>query len=250
MSCSREASGLTAPDHNTSDAALRASGIRKVYQSGTEELEVLKNIDLEVNRGEVLAITGPSGVGKSTLLHILGTLDRPSAGDLEICSQDVLGLNADELADFRNRHIGFVFQFHNLLPEFTALENVVLPAMIRREGAGTGEEHGPRAAEERAVELLGRVGLQGRLHHRPGELSGGECQRVAVVRALIMNPFLVLADEPSGNLDAQASEVLHGIIMELAHSENQTFMIMTHDRTLAARLDRAGYLEAGVLHLN
>jgi lipoprotein-releasing system ATP-binding protein len=226
--------------------ALRAKGIRRVYHSGTEELEVLKGIDLEVRRGEVLAITGSSGAGKSTLLQILGTLDRPTAGDIEICDTDVILLQGDELADFRNLHIGFIFQFHNLLPEFTALENVLLPTMIR---SGLGKTEA-RRMEEKASDFLHRVGLGERLSHRPGQLSGGECQRVAVVRALIMSPQLVLADEPSGNLDAGASELLHDIITELARSENQTFLIMTHDQTLAASFDRSGYLDGGTMHLN
>ena len=226
--------------------ALRARGIRRVYSSGMEELEVLKGIDLEVRRGEVLAITGASGAGKSTLLQILGTLDRPTAGDIEICDRNTLELKGDDLADFRNRHIGFVFQFHNLLPEFTALENVLLPALIQ---PGSGRSDIERM-EGKAADFLTRVGLGARLGHRPGELSGGECQRVAVVRALIMSPELVLADEPSGNLDSRASEQLHDIITELAQSEDQTFLVMTHDQALAARFDRSGYLEGGTMHLN
>ena len=224
------------------DVALRARGIRKNFVSGGRELQVLKEIDLEVARGEMLAITGASGVGKSTLLHILGTLDPPTAGELEIESVDVLRLGDRELSDFRNRNIGFVFQFHNLLPEFTALENVMLPAMIAVE-----PEPGAR---DRAVDLLGQVGLEQRLHHRPGELSGGESQRVAVARALIRTPSIVLADEPSGNLDTAASETLHKVMGELARAERQTFVVMTHDQRLAGALDRSGCIEGGVLHLN
>ncbi len=229
-------------DVPSSEVALRARGISKSFVSGGGELRVLKEIDLEVARGEMLAITGASGVGKSTLLHILGTLDRPTAGELEIESVDVLGLGGDELSDFRNRNIGFVFQFHNLLPEFTALENVMLPGLI-----AAGAEQGVR---RRAVDLLGRVGLEQRLQHRPGELSGGECQRVAVARALIRTPSVVLADEPSGNLDTAASQTLHGMMRELARAEGQTFVVMTHDQRLAGALDRSGSIEGGVLHLN
>ena len=229
-------------DVPASEIALRARGISKSFVSGAGELRVLKEIDIEVARGEMLAITGASGVGKSTLLHILGTLDRPTAGELEIESVDVLGLGGDELSDFRNRNIGFVFQFHNLLPEFTALENVMLPGLIAAEA-----EQGVRG---RAAELLGRVGLEQRLQHRPGELSGGECQRVAVARALIRTPSVVLADEPSGNLDTAASETLHGMMRELARAEGQTFVVMTHDERLAGGLDRSGSIEGGVLHLN
>jgi len=222
------------------EAVLRARGLRKTFRTGGGDLEILKGVDLEVRRGELVSIMGASGVGKSTLLHILGTLDRPTVGQLDIRGLDVLGLPEAELADFRNRHIGFVFQFHHLLPEFTALENVVLPAMI---GGGRGSE-----AEREARELLRRVGLEGRLHHRPGELSGGECQRVAVVRALIMRPEVVLADEPSGNLDEATSGMLHGLIRELARACDQAFVIMTHDRALAESADRVGHLEAGLLH--
>lgn len=221
-------------------AVLRARGIRKVFRSGEEELEVLRKVDVEVRAGEMLAITGASGVGKTTLLHILGALDRPTEGELHIQSTDVLALSGDELADFRNRHIGFVFQFHNLLPEFTALENALLPAMISKEP--------PEGAQNKATELLGRVGLERRLHHRPGELSGGECQRVAVVRAVVMAPLVVLADEPSGNLDAEASQNLHALMRELSREESQAFVVMTHDRALAASLDRGAHLEAGELH--
>lgn len=220
---------------------LQARGIRKIFRTGEADLEVLKHIDLQVSAGEVLAIMGTSGVGKSTLLHILGTLDRPTAGELSIDAVDVLALGETDLANFRNRHIGFVFQFHHLLPEFTALENVILPVMISGRDAGR--------AQDEAADLLRSVGLDRRLSHRPGELSGGECQRVAMVRALAMRPLVVLADEPSGNLDTATSAELHDLIGELAQTYNQAFVIMTHDRNLAERADRTGYIEAGLLHL-
>ena len=221
---------------------LEARNISKSYQSGAEDLPVLSDVNIELARGELVAVTGASGVGKSTLLHILGTLDQPSRGELQIRQTDVLGLPDDELADFRNRHIGFVFQFHNLLPEFTAVENVMLPAMIA--GQAVPE------IRDKAIGLLSRVGLEPRSHHRPGELSGGECQRVAVVRALVMQPLIVLADEPSGNLDTETSARLHDMIIELAQSENQTFLVMTHDHELASRFVRSGRFEQGRLHLN
>lgn len=221
---------------------LDAQGIRKVYQTGTGDLEILRHIDLKVRRGEIVAITGASGVGKSTLLHILGTLDRPTQGQLLIDGEDVGLLNEDELALYRNKHIGFVFQHHNLLPEFTASENVQMPALIASMPASQ--------AQARAQDLLEKVGLAQRQSHRPGELSGGECQRVAVARALMMQPQVVLADEPSGNLDPETSERLHAVIRNLAKEENQTFVIMTHDRDLAAGLDRHGHIDAGVLQID
>jgi lipoprotein-releasing system ATP-binding protein len=219
---------------------LRAEGVRKVYRSGGHDLEVLRGINIELREGETVAVTGASGVGKSTLLHILGALDHPSEGRLHIRDVDVLGLDDDARAEFRNRHVGFVFQFHNLLPEFTAMENVMMPALIARHADGM---------ELRARELLSLVGLDHRLEHRPGELSGGECQRVAVARALIMKPELVLADEPSGNLDHESSGRLHSLLRELARVENQAILVMTHDRDLAASLDRTGHIDAGFLDL-
>jgi lipoprotein-releasing system ATP-binding protein len=219
---------------------LHAEGLRKVYHTGGQDLEVLCGVNLKLYEGETVAVTGASGAGKSTLLHILGALDRPTEGRLRIRDVDVLGLDDDERAQFRNRHVGFVFQFHNLLPEFTALENVMMPALIARHADGL---------ETRARELLEQVELEHRLQHRPGELSGGECQRVAVARALVMKPELILADEPSGNLDHEASDRLHDLLRELARVEKQAFLIMTHDRDLAASLDRTGHIDAGTLDL-
>lgn len=222
------------------EVVLRASGLHKSYPTGQGLLHVLTHVDLVVSRGEMVSVMGASGVGKSTLLHVLGTLDRPTAGRLEIRGTDVMALSEPELAEFRNRHIGFVFQFHHLLPEFTALENVMMPVLIR--GADLDEGH------EEALALLRRVGLGDRLDHRPGELSGGECQRVAVVRSLIQRPEVVLADEPSGNLDEATSDMLHELISELARDYRQAFVIMTHDRGLAERAHRMALLEGGQLH--
>ena len=220
------------------DIVLEARGLRKVFDTGSAGLEVLKGVDLAVRAGELVAIMGESGVGKSTLLHLLGTLDLPTAGQLRIADTDVLNLGDQALSRFRNRHIGFVFQFHYLLPEFTALENVLLPARV----AGVDRR-------QEALELMDAVGLAERLHHRPGALSGGECQRVAVVRALVTQPLVVLADEPSGNLDEATSASLHELLAGLARERGQAFVVMTHDRTLAQSMDRRGRIEAGVLHM-
>ena len=220
------------------DIILEACGLRKVFNTGGEGLEVLKGVDLAVRAGELVAVMGESGVGKSTLLHLLGTLDLPTAGQLRIAGTDVLDLGDQALSRFRNRHIGFVFQFHYLLPEFTALENVLLPARV----AGVDRR-------KEALELMDSVGLADRLHHRPGALSGGECQRVAMVRALVTQPLVVLADEPSGNLDEATSESLHELLAGLARERGQAFVVMTHDRRLAQSMDRRGRIEAGVLQM-
>jgi len=218
---------------------LRASGIERGYPSPTGRLEVLRGIELTVTRGTVLAIVGVSGVGKSTLLNILGTLDRADRGSLEISGRRVESLNDGELAVFRARRLGFVFQFHHLLPEFTAEENVMMPLLI------AGED--PGQARTRAQAALVSVGLESRWAHVPAQLSGGEAQRVAVARALVARPELVLADEPSGNLDYQAGEALHTLMTTMASEQGQTFVIVTHNDRLAASADRVLRLEGGQL---
>ncbi len=212
-------------------------GIKKSFGS----LEVLKGIDLHINRGEVISIVGPSGAGKTTLLQIIGTLDKPDEGSISIDGIDVTSLSSKKLSDFRNRHIGFVFQFHQLLPEFTALENIMIPAYIA--GSST------KAARQRAEELLQFMGLSNRAHHKPNELSGGEKQRVAVARALVNNPAVILADEPSGSLDSKNKEELHQLFFDLRNKYGQTFVIVTHDEGLASITDRTIKMRDGLLAL-
>jgi lipoprotein-releasing system ATP-binding protein len=219
--------------------ALLASGIVKNYEGPSGSLEVLKGVDLEVTRGMILAILGASGAGKSTLLNILGTLDRPDGGTVQVRGRHVEHLNDAELADFRARHLGFIFQFHHLLPEFSAEENVMMPLLI------AGQSHA--AARTRAQSMLASVGLSERWEHRPSELSGGEAQRVAVARALVSEPELVLADEPSGNLDQRSATALHELIETLARERHQTFVVVTHNDSLAAMADRVLVLEGGRL---
>ena len=214
---------------------ISAKGIKKSYG----ELHVLKGIDLEISSGEIISIIGKSGAGKSTLLHILGTLDNPDSGSLIINEKDITNQNEKTLAGFRNKNIGFVFQFHHLLQEFTALENVCIPGFI----AG----HSASAVEARARVLLNYLGLSDRQNHKPGQLSGGEAQRVAVARSLINNPTVVFADEPTGNLDKANSESLHQLIMDLRKDFNITFVIVTHNEELAKLSDRIITLEDGMV---
>jgi len=218
---------------------LKAIDIHKNYQNGPEVTEVLRGINLEVNQGEVVIIIGPSGVGKSTLLHVLGSLDKPSGGDVHINGQNVFELNDQKLARFRNENIGFVFQFHHLLPEFTALENVMLPGMMYNKDL--------ERVKSDALKLLGEVDLDNRLNHKPGQLSGGERQRVAVARALINNPTLVLADEPTGNLDKHNSESLYRLILNINKKFNLTFIIVTHNELMAVQATRMIELEDGMV---
>ena len=210
-------------------------GIKKSFGS----LEVLKGIDLHINRGEVVSIVGPSGAGKTTLLQIIGTLDKPDVGTVCVDGIDTTQLSSKKLSDFRNRHIGFVFQFHQLLPEFTAVENIMIPAYI----AGTSN----KAARQRADELLRFMGLSDRANHKPNELSGGEKQRVAVARALVNNPAVILADEPSGSLDSKNKEELHQLFFDLRQQYGQTFVIVTHDEQLATITDRTIHMRDGLL---
>lgn len=215
---------------------LRASGIRRTYGS----LQVLKGIDLEVKKGEVVAIVGPSGAGKSTFLHILGTLDRPEQGEVYIEGINVFTQKDKELARFRNEKIGFIFQFHNLLAEFTALENVCMPGYIN----GNVNE---RDIQQRAKELLELLGLSARMNHLPSQLSGGEQQRVAVARALLNRPAIVLADEPSGNLDSHNALDLHQLFFKLREETGQTFIIVTHNEELAEMADRRLVMQDGLM---
>ncbi len=214
---------------------IKATDIHKSYG----ELKVLKGINLEINEGEIVSVVGASGAGKSTLLHIIGTLDKIEKGSVEINSNNVHLMSEKKLSEFRNRHIGFVFQFHHLLPEFTALENVCIPAFI------AGEPR--KKAETRAGELLDFLNLSDRLTHKPSELSGGEQQRIAVARALINNPSIILADEPSGNLDSQSSLELHQLFLKLRKTFNQTFIIVTHNEELARIADRKLTIKDGII---
>lgn len=214
---------------------LKANNIHKSYGA----LEILKGVNLEVQRGEIVSIVGKSGAGKSTLLHILGTLDAADRGDLDIRDIRIRTLNAKQLAAFRNRHIGFVFQFHHLLPEFTALENVCIPGFIQQRPAAEVKKHAER--------LLEYLGLSDRLAHKPTEMSGGEQQRVAVARALVNQPDIIFADEPTGNLDSMASQDLHRLLRQLRDDYGQAFVIVTHNKELADLSDRCLEMKDGLL---
>jgi lipoprotein-releasing system ATP-binding protein len=214
---------------------IEVKGIHKSFG----KLEVLKGINLSVKRGEIVAIVGASGAGKSTLLHIIGTIDKADSGTVVIDNTEVLKLKDKQLATFRNRKIGFVFQFHHLLPEFDALENVCIPAFI------SGQSR--KSAEKQALEILDFMGLSERAHHKPGELSGGEQQRVAIARALINSPAVVLMDEPSGNLDSKSSQTLHKLFFDLRDKFGQTFVIVTHNKELAEMTDRILTIKDGII---
>ncbi|MFO0707962.1 MAG: ABC transporter ATP-binding protein [Nitrospira sp.] len=229
----------SSPPSGNGQPLIRIANLHKAFTMGARELAVLRGINLEIPRGQMVAVVGASGAGKSTMLHIMGMLDTPTKGTVYFDDQDLFQLTEAQQAEFRNRRIGFVFQFHHLLPEFTALENACMPALIQRRAM---EE-----VEEEATLLLQEVGLGQRLHHKPGELSGGEQQRVAVARALLQKPDLVLADEPTGNLDTHTGDSLFSLLRELNRSRGTTFVIVTHNDKLSAQSDRIVYMQDGMI---
>lgn len=216
---------------------IKVTNLHKSFSMGTYEVPVLKGINLEIQRGELVSIVGASGAGKSTLLHIIGTLDKPSSGTVTFDGQNLFRMTEAQQAEFRNRRIGFVFQFHHLLAEFTALENACMPALVQRRDPG--------AVTTEATNLLTEVGLGHRLHHKPGELSGGEQQRVAMARALMQKPDVVLADEPTGNLDTHSGDGLFGLMRTLSKTRGTTFVIVTHNDKLSAQSDRIIHMQDG-----
>ena len=218
---------------------LRCENISKFYEEVEQKVQVLKNVSFSMEKGELVAIVGSSGSGKSTLLHSLGGLDQPSAGEVWIADQSLQKLSANQLADLRNRYLGFVYQFHHLMADFTALENVMMPMLIGRQNKSE--------AADRAEKMLQAVGLSHRITHRPSALSGGERQRVAIARALVNNPSLVLADEPTGNLDQKTTESIFDLIKQLNHEQNIAFLLVTHDLNLAQKLSRRFVMRDGIL---
>ncbi len=225
-----------------SDNLIQVKNVHKTYKNDSFELPVLKGIDLAIRRFEIIALVGPSGAGKSTFLHLLGALDKPTAGQILFEEQDLFTWDDRRLAQFRNQTLGFIFQFHHLLPEFTALENVCMPLLISKLDRKEAEATGRR--------LLAEVGLEQRAHHRPGELSGGEQQRVAIARALATQPKLILADEPTGNLDRQTGEMVYNVLESLNRQKKITMVLVTHNEALAAKADRIVHLVDGKIKTN
>jgi lipoprotein-releasing system ATP-binding protein len=215
---------------NSDNKIIEIKGLEKSYGSGRNAIQVLRGIDLEITKGDAVSITGPSGTGKSTLLNMIGCLDNFDRGSLKLSGKDISSLTVDELSSFRSRHVGFIFQLHNLLPEFTAIENVMMPLLIRRTPSKT--------AREMSMELLKKFDMEDRAGHKPGEMSGGECQRVAVARAIVGEPDLILADEPTGSLDSKNSTILLEILLDLCRDKGSTIVIVTHDMKIAGMTQR------------